>query len=112
MSPPTRSEMTSSVPFTVSREVSKVNVPRSASSETGCSACGRMLIIVSATVSMPVLIISVLSFLRPEGYQYRLEQHQSLEIGEVPSPIPPVTPPIMSVILQVGYRQRHQLHRQ
>ncbi|MCY1177991.1 hypothetical protein D9M73_183220 [compost metagenome] len=37
MSPPTKSETTSRAPFTVSREVSKVNVPKSAISETGCS---------------------------------------------------------------------------
>ncbi|MNU81192.1 hypothetical protein D3C71_708480 [compost metagenome] len=65
MSPPTKSETTSSAPFTVSREVSKVNVPRSARSETGCSVCGRMLMIVSATVSIPVLIISVFKLSTP-----------------------------------------------
>ena len=65
ISPPTKSETTSSAPFTVSREVSKVKVPRSARSETGYSVCGRIPIIVSATVSIPVLMISVFRLSTP-----------------------------------------------
>ena len=36
-SAPAKSEITSNVPFTVSREVSKVSVPRLAKSPIGCS---------------------------------------------------------------------------
>lgn len=39
-SAPARSEIASSVPLTLSREVSKSSFPRSAKSPTGCSASG------------------------------------------------------------------------